>query len=80
MPPEAIANFWTWQAPQVCGMFAWATFDLGSLGTTDVRSDDFADCFNFKLSPRTFTPIAAPLGRRYFLSEGAGNESPDDDN
>ena len=60
--------------------FAEKAFDLGSLGTTDVRSDDFADCFNFKLSPRTFTPIAAPLGRRYFLSEGAGNESPDDDN
>jgi hypothetical protein len=60
--------------------FAEKTFDLGSLGSTDVRSDDFADCFNFKRSPRTFTPIAAPLGRQYFLKEPAGNESPDDDN
>jgi phospholipase C len=60
--------------------FAEKTFDLGSLGTTDVRADDFADCFDFKRSPRTFTPIAAPLGREYFLKEPVGNESPDDDN
>lgn len=59
--------------------FAEKTFDLGSLGTTDVRSDDFADCFNFERSPRTFTPITAPLGRQYFLKEPPGTESPDDD-
>jgi phospholipase C len=59
--------------------FAEKAFDLGSLGTTDVRSDDFADCFNFKHSPRTFTPISAPLGREYFLREPAGTEPPDDD-
>ncbi|MGA2760012.1 MAG: alkaline phosphatase family protein [Candidatus Cybelea sp.] len=60
--------------------FAEKTFGLGSLGTTDARADDFSDCFNFKRAPRAFTPIAAPLGRDYFLKQPPGNESPDDDN
>jgi phospholipase C len=59
--------------------FVEKTFNLGSLGTTDVRADDFSDCFNFKRAPRAFTPIAAPLGRDYFLKQGAGDEPPDDD-
>jgi phospholipase C len=59
--------------------FVEKAFDLGSLGTTDVRSDDFSDCFNFKLQPRAFTPIPAPLGAGYFLKQGGGDEPPDDD-
>ncbi|HEY3676779.1 MAG TPA: alkaline phosphatase family protein [Candidatus Tumulicola sp.] len=40
--------------------FSETVFGLGSLGTTDKRSDDLGDCFNFKKSPRTFVPIQAP--------------------
>src|SRR5579863_444141 len=59
--------------------FVEKTFDLGSLGTTDVRADDFSDCFNFKGTPRSFTPIPAPLGADYFLKQGGGNGPPDND-
>ncbi|HEY2474454.1 MAG TPA: alkaline phosphatase family protein [Candidatus Cybelea sp.] len=59
--------------------FTEEAFDLGSLGTTDVRADDFADCFLFSHKPRAFKPIPAPLGRDYFLHQPAGNAPPDDD-
>jgi len=32
----------------------------GALGTTDVRSDDLMDAFDFTQSPRAFVPIKAP--------------------
>jgi phospholipase C len=59
--------------------FTEEAFDLGSLGSTDVRSDDFADCFQFAHKPRAFKKIPAPLGAAYFLHEPVGNEPPDDD-
>jgi phospholipase C len=59
--------------------FTEKAFDLGSLGTTDVRADDFSDCFNFKNKPRAFSPISAPLRADYFLKQGGGNDPPDDD-
>ncbi len=59
--------------------FTEEAFDLGSLGSTDVRSDDFADCFQFAHKPRAFKKIPAPLGAGYFLHEPVGNEPPDDD-
>jgi phospholipase C len=59
--------------------FAESTFGLPSLGTTDVRADNFSDCFNFKRAPRSFTPIQAPLGRDYFLKQGPGTQPPDND-
>jgi phospholipase C len=40
--------------------FAETAFDLGSLDTTDKRSDDLTDSFNFKKPPRHFVPIQAP--------------------
>jgi phospholipase C len=40
--------------------FAEQTFDLGSMGTTDVRSDNLYDAFDFKQQPRAFVPIKAP--------------------
>ena len=59
--------------------FTEETLGLGSLGTTDVRADDLADCFNFSQRPRRFTPIPAPLGARYFLAHRASSGIPDDD-
>jgi phospholipase C len=43
------------------------TFGLPSLGTTDSRSDDLSDCFNYNTSPRTFVPIKASPSASYFL-------------
>jgi phospholipase C len=58
--------------------FTEETFKLGSLGTTDVRADDLADCFNFSKGPRKFVPIPAPLNAAYFLHQPVGGP-PDDD-
>ncbi|HEV3092636.1 MAG TPA: alkaline phosphatase family protein [Candidatus Cybelea sp.] len=57
--------------------FTEQSFGLGSLNTTDVRADNLADCFNFKAAPRRFTPIAAPLGPRYFLNQPPSTEAVD---
>jgi phospholipase C len=59
--------------------FAERALGLGSLDTTDVRSDDLADCFNFSRGPRAFKKIPAPLPPRYFLSQPISNRDPDDD-
>ncbi len=40
--------------------FSETAFDLGSLDTTDKRSDDLFDCFDFTKPPRQFVPIQAP--------------------
>ncbi len=42
-------------------------FNLPSMGTTDVTSDDLSDCFNFGASPRKFEAIPSTLGPSYFL-------------
>lgn len=59
--------------------FTENVFGLRSLGTTDVRSDNLADCFDFSQQPRTFTQIEAPLSARYFLKQEGSNGDPDDD-
>jgi len=59
--------------------FTEEVFNLGSLGTTDVRADDLSDCFNFGLKPRHFAPIKAPLGATNFLHQPPDNEIPDND-
>jgi phospholipase C len=59
--------------------FVEREFNLGSLGTTDVRSDDLLDCFNFSQAPRRFKTIAAPHGADYFLHQPPSEENPDDD-
>lgn len=57
--------------------FVEETFGLPSLGTTDVRSDDLSDCFDFNGSPAPFKPIKAPLSKSYFLKEPETSESVD---
>lgn len=59
--------------------FVEGTFGLGSLGTTDMRSDDLSDCFDFSKAPRRFVPISAPLDANYFLRQPISSLDPDDD-
>ena len=59
--------------------FTEEAFGFTSLQTTDMRSDDLSDCFDFSRPPARFKPVAAPLGRDYFLSQPASDDDPDDD-
>ncbi|MBV8530545.1 MAG: hypothetical protein JO104_04455 [Candidatus Eremiobacteraeota bacterium] len=59
--------------------FTEKALGLKSLGTTDARADDLADCFNFAGKPRRFTPIASRLGPDYFLRQPVSARDPDDD-
>jgi uncharacterized repeat protein (TIGR03803 family) len=59
--------------------FAETIFGLGSLHTTDERSDDLFDCFDFMKAPSKFVPIPAPFPARYFFKQPLSQESPDDD-
>jgi phospholipase C len=59
--------------------FMEETFNLGSLGTTDVRADNLTDCFDFSKPPRKFKRISAPLGPNYFLRQPPSHEPVDDD-
>ncbi|MGB8908628.1 MAG: alkaline phosphatase family protein [Candidatus Cybelea sp.] len=53
--------------------FVEQTFGLGSLGTTDVRATSIGDVFDFKHSPRTFTPIAAKYSKSFFEHQRPSN-------
>ena len=59
--------------------FVEETFGLGSLKTTDARSDDLADCFDFNQPPRAFRHIHAPFGPGYFANRASSDSIPDDD-
>lgn len=59
--------------------FAEETFGLASLGTTDVRSDDLADCFNFAQRPIRFVPIKTKFAARYFAMQTPSSQNPDDE-
>ena len=59
--------------------FAEEAFDIPSLGTTDVRSDDLADCFDFDQTPQPLAPIATSMTENQFLSETPSTEIPDTD-
>jgi phospholipase C len=55
------------------------TFNLGSMGTTDVRANNLTDMFNYGSPPRVFTPIEAQYDAKYFLAQPSDGEPPDDD-
>jgi phospholipase C len=59
--------------------FAEETFGLRSMGTTDVRSDDLSDCFDFSRPPTRFEKIPAQFPANYFLKQPTSTESPDND-
>jgi phospholipase C len=47
--------------------FIEETFNLGSLGTTDVRANSIVDCFDFTQQPRTFQQITASYSEKFFM-------------
>jgi phospholipase C len=53
-------------------------FGLGTLGTRDVESDAFADCFNYSQKPSAFAPIATRVTVEKLVHE-APSGPPDDD-
>ncbi len=59
--------------------FVEKTFGLPSLHTTDVRSDDLSDCFDFSKPPTRFRPIPARLPPSYFFKQPIDRTAPDDD-
>jgi len=59
--------------------FTEEVFSLPSLGTTDMRADDLADCFDFRQRPRGLVPIATSLGLEDFLNMEPSPVAPDDD-
>jgi phospholipase C len=59
--------------------FTEQVFDLGSLDTTDVRSDNLGDCFDFLAKPRHYVPIKTTFGPDYFRDEPVSDEPVDDD-
>jgi hypothetical protein len=54
-------------------------WNLGSLGTSDVRAKSIIDCFNYKQQPIKFTPIQSSLGKSYFLHQRPSLQAPDTD-
>jgi phospholipase C len=59
--------------------FVEQNWNLGSLGYTDARSDNFSDCFDFSQSPRPFQTIPALYPRSYFMKPGRVFSPPDND-
>jgi phospholipase C len=59
--------------------FIEETFGLPSLKTTDRRSTDLSDCFDFRRPARAFAAIPAKYSIDYFERQPIDYESPDDD-
>lgn len=58
--------------------FVEEAFHVKSLGTTDDRSDNLSDCFDFSKPPQKFTPIPGALDNRYFVNRPESSEEPGD--
>ncbi|MBC5824899.1 MAG: hypothetical protein GIX02_08755 [Candidatus Eremiobacteraeota bacterium] len=58
--------------------FTEENFSLPQLGTTDVRADNLADCFNFAASPLPFKRVSGSLPTSVLRQQEAGSK-PDDD-
>ena len=54
-------------------------FGLPSLGTSDVRADDLADCFDFAQAPHGYAMIPTKFDAAYFESHSSPDEGPDTD-
>ncbi len=48
--------------------FVEQTYGLGSLGTTDARADNLADCFNFAQTPQPYVAVSVKVGVSFFAS------------
>jgi len=58
--------------------FVEERFGLGSLGYTDARADDFADCFNFSQAPLNYQPVPTKYSARQLMARWRP-EPPDSD-
>lgn len=47
--------------------FVEKTFGLGSLGTTDARADDLADCFDFTQTPKPLAAVHVRVSASFFF-------------
>ncbi len=59
--------------------FTEELYQLPSLGYSDARADDLADCFDFTQTPLAFQPVAAQHDATYFLNDPRPPTDPDDD-
>ncbi len=59
--------------------FIEGVFSLQSLDTTDARSDDFSDCFDFSQPPRKFKRIPGSLDNGALSNQPDSADQPDDD-
>jgi phospholipase C len=59
--------------------FVEDNWNLGRLGTTDVRATSMVDVFNFNQQPRKFATVKAKYSRSYFESQPPSNVPPDDE-
>lgn len=48
--------------------FVEQTFGLGSLGTTDARADNLADCFDFTQVPKPYEAVQTRVGVQFFVN------------
>jgi phospholipase C len=54
-------------------------WDLGSLGTSDVRAKSIIDCFNYDQAPINFVPILSSKNKEYFIHRKPSYLPVDDD-
>jgi phospholipase C len=54
-------------------------WNLGSLGTSDLRAKSIIDCFNYSQQPIQFKKIASQYSKEYFLHRMPSLWAPDDD-
>ncbi len=59
--------------------FVEGIWNLGSLGTTDVRANSIVDCFDFKQQPRPFTIIPSVYSKAFFLHQRPSGRPVDDE-
>ena len=59
--------------------FVEESFNLGSLGYTDVRADDLSDMFNFGQRARTFKKIPYPASVQTLQRDSLDTSGPDND-
>jgi phospholipase C len=54
-------------------------WDLGNLGTSDVRAKSIIDCFNYNQPPISFVPITSSKNEEYFIHRKPSYLPVDDD-
>jgi phospholipase C len=59
--------------------FIEETFNLSSLGATDVRATSLDDSFDFTQTPRKFVPIKTKYSARFFIMQPQSRQAPDND-